>query len=177
MKHLFLSLIPLLLLSDILLIDEHKILKKHNQLRSLHFNSPLVYSTKLAKESEAWAIHLAKNNACKMKHSDDTYGENLFWASASIRKTKKSTDKEWTISTSAQKISVSKPVQDWYDEIKFYNYETNTCKTGEMCGHYTQVVWKNSKEVGCAAYVCDDFSQVWVCKYKPAGNYINQKPY
>jgi pathogenesis-related protein 1 len=46
-----------------------------------------------------------------------------------------------------------------------------------MCGHYTQVVWKDSKEVGCAAYQCDDKSQVWVCQYKPAGNYVDQKPF
>ena len=112
-----------------------------------------------------------------MKHSGAKYGENLFWASASIRKTKKSTDKEWTVHKSSQNVDSAKPVQDWYDEISFYNYEKNTCKKGEMCGHYTQVVWKDSKEVGSAAYTCEDFSQVWVCKYKPAGNYINQKPY
>jgi len=177
MKYIFLSLIPFLLLSDILLIDADKILKQHNKLRSKHFNSPLIYSQKLADKSQKWAIHLAKTGGCKMVHSHDGYGENLFWASTSIRKTKKSTDKEWTVFRSAQKIDSAKPVQDWYDEIKFYNYEKSTCKKGEMCGHYTQVVWKDSKEVGCAAFTCDDFSQVWVCKYYPAGNYVGQKPY
>jgi len=177
MKYLLLCLSPLLLLSDVLLIDSDKILKKHNALRLKHFNAPLVYSKALAQESQQWAIHLAKSNACKMKHSGDQYGENLFWASASIRKTKKSTDKKWTIQTSPQKTDATKPVQDWYDEISFYNYKSNTCQKGQMCGHYTQVVWKDTKEVGCAAYTCDDFSQVWVCKYKPAGNYIGQKPY
>ena len=177
MRLLLLCLSPLLLLSDVLLIDSDKILQKHNTLRSKHFQAPLIYSKKLANESQKWASYLAKENSCKMKHSGDIYGENLFWASPSIRKTKTSTAKKWTIFTTSQKIDASKPVHDWYEEIKFYNYEKNTCKKGKMCGHYTQVVWKDTKEVGCAAYTCDDFSQVWVCKYKPAGNYIGQKPY
>ena len=30
-------------------------------------------------------------------------------------------------------------VQKWYDEVENYHYSTNTCDSGKVCGHYTQV--------------------------------------
>lgn len=27
----------------------------------------------------------------------------------------------------------------WWEEVKDYNYDTNTCAPGKACGHYTQV--------------------------------------
>ncbi len=183
MKIILLLSLPLLLMADFMEVDESKILDRHNTLRAQHFDAPLKYSTALEKSSKKWALHLAQKEGCRMVHSHGklegrgVYGENLFWASARVQKSKKSTDKEWTITRSSQDIDDAKPVQDWYDEIGFYNYDTGACKAGEMCGHYTQVVWENSEEVGCAAYQCDDKSQVWVCQYFPAGNYVGQKPF
>ena len=59
-----------------------------------------------------------------------------------------------------------------------YDYGTNISGSNYMIfGHYTQVVWKNSKEVGCAMAVCSDKSQVWVCNYSPPGNISGQKPH
>ncbi|PIK38157.1 hypothetical protein BSL78_25009 [Apostichopus japonicus] len=29
--------------------------------------------------------------------------------------------------------------QDWYDEVYDYSYDSNTCASGKVCGHYTQV--------------------------------------
>ncbi len=31
-------------------------------------------------------------------------------------------------------------VQAWYDEDQFFTYDTNTCQTNQVCGHYTQVI-------------------------------------
>jgi len=167
----------MMLMADFIEIDVQKVLNKHNEFRAKHFNAPLKYSKLLEMSSQTWALHLAKEEGCKMVHSHGEFGENLFWASAQIQKTKRSDEKKWHVKRSSQKIDDAKPVQDWYDEIKYYDYITNTCQEGEMCGHYTQVVWKKTKEVGCAAYMCDDKSQVWVCQYKPAGNYVGQKPF
>jgi Cysteine-rich secretory protein family len=56
-------------------------------------------------------------------------------------------------------------------------------------GHYTQMVWKNTKEVGCAAAIVRGMtignpggeipavSSYLICRYSPPGNYINQLPY
>ena len=44
------------------------------------------------------------------------------------------------------------------------------------CGHYTQVVWRNTREVGCAVARngSDDFL---VCRYWPSGNWMGQVPF
>ena len=31
-------------------------------------------------------------------------------------------------------------VQSWYDEVTDYNYNSNECNPGAVCGHYTQVL-------------------------------------
>ena len=177
MKGLVFLSIYTFLFADFINIDTDKILNEHNLLRAKHFNSPLNYSKELEEHAKEWVYHLAKDKSCQMIHSKDKFGENLFWASPIVKKTKKSNEKVWHKIYLSQDIKASKPVRDWYDEIKFYDYTKNTCKRGKVCAHYTQVVWKKTKELGCAAYMCDDKSQVWVCKYYPAGNYVGKRPY
>ena len=36
-------------------------------------------------------------------------------------------------------LSVSGVVNSWYNEIRWFNYQTNECEAGKVCGHYTQV--------------------------------------
>lgn len=179
MKQLWVILFCFALLhADALIIQSEKVLEAHNDLRKQHFDAPLKYSKALEKSAQQWVKQLAQENGCKMKHSHiKGLGENIFWQSAKTIKTKKSNETQWHIKKEVIKVPASQPVQAWYDEIKDYDYATNTCKKGAVCGHYTQVVWKESKEVGCAAYVCDSKAQLWVCQYQPAGNIIGQKPY
>lgn len=73
--------------------------------------------------------------------------------------------------------------QGWIDERVDWDCAANTCAAGEVCGHYTQVIWRNSTEVGCALRTCTTGSplgsstwQFLVCRYLPAGNYNNQRP-
>ncbi|BFZ19720.1 hypothetical protein BsWGS_22759 [Bradybaena similaris] len=75
-------------------------------------------------------------------------------------------------------------VQSWYDEVKDYNYGSNSCQAGKVCGHYTQIVWANTRSVGCGVKYCEHltnigFSQGYliVCNYGPGGNWVGQKPY
>jgi hypothetical protein len=81
----------------------------------------------------------------------------------------------------------------WYDEEKkLYNYEDGSCQeeyysngSRIKCGHYTQVIWQESREVGCATaqYKTGNIKDgyVYVCKYKKAGNSSmngkEEKPY
>lgn len=78
--------------------------------------------------------------------------------------------------------SAETAVNNWFDEHKFYNYENDSCS--DVCGHYTQVVWRDTLRVGCAVHQCDllqgiNWKNAWmvVCNYAPAGNYIGQRPY
>jgi pathogenesis-related protein 1 len=48
------------------------------------------------------------------------------------------------------------------------------------CGHYTQVVWRNTQRVGCGYSTCQSQGytfEIWVCNYDPPGNFIGQTPY
>jgi uncharacterized protein YkwD len=77
-------------------------------------------------------------------------------------------------------------VGSWVGENVAYSYDTNTCATGKVCGHYTQVVWRASLGLGCGVKTCTINSPwgstypTWtivVCNYAPPGNYVGSKPY
>ena len=43
------------------------------------------------------------------------------------------------------------------------------------CGHFTQVVWKSSRQLGVGKAKSSDGRQVFVvCMYHPAGNYVGR---
>lgn len=65
-------------------------------------------------------------------------------------------------------------VDAWNSEKPNYHYATNTC-SGE-CGHYTQMVWADSVELGCALKECPSGYLV-ACEYGPGGNIVGQRPY
>lgn len=149
-------------------------LQAHNIVRRSHKLAPLAWSDSLAAYAQQWANHLASTSNCQMRHRPTSgrfkqeYGENLWWASPRI----------WSDGiTEVQKITIGRVVKDWADEKPFYNYRNNSCKSGEQCGHYTQLVWRETTEVGCAYQQCSDKSQLWVCNYNPPGNYIGERPY
>jgi hypothetical protein len=80
---------------------------------------------------------------------------------------------------------VESTLTNWVEnEMPDYNYASNSCSG--VCGHYTQVVWRNTHRVGCALRQCATFSNLnstWnngyllVCNYSPGGNYSGQRPY
>ncbi|KAK6240534.1 hypothetical protein SCA6_005923 [Theobroma cacao] len=46
-----------------------------------------------------------------------------------------------------------------------------------VCGHYTQVVWRNSVRLGCAKVRCSNGGTFIGCNYDPPGNFGGEKPY
>jgi len=118
---------------------------------------PLVWDDKLTHYAQWYANQ--RRNDCALEHSNGPYGENIFWGSGV----------GWN---PAQAVSA------WVDEKQFYNYWHNSCVDGEMCGHYTQVVWGSTTKVGCASVVCsDDKGTFMTCNYDPPGNYYGERPY
>jgi len=142
--------------------------EEHNTLRATVGVPELRWSDALAHQAAAWADEL-KKSGCAMKHSHGKFGENLYWASARRTSTR----------NTPQPIKEKDVVANWANEQPWYSAASNTCNAppGKTCGHYTQIVWKGTREVGCAKAVCNDSSQVWVCNYAPAGNVIGQRPY
>ena len=128
-------------------------LKAHNNYRKIHHAEPLKLNRELCKIAQNYANHLA--NIGRLQHSDNCYhnnsmGENLYYC-----KGKEPTGSSITTS--------------WYSEIKSYNY------SGEFSnntGHFTQVVWKETKEVGFGKSKNQDGKIYVVANYYPAGNVI-----
>lgn len=127
---------------------------------------PINWSSNLASGASNWA------SKCNFTHSQTPgVGENLY---ATSRRT-----------PSANSYDPSEAVNSWGAEQKNYNYGNNTCAKGEVCGHYTQVVWGNTDQVGCAYQDCPKIDGIsWpnggtitVCQYNPPGNWVGQKPY
>jgi pathogenesis-related protein 1 len=144
-----------------------EIVSAHNRWRAEVGVAPLSYSSKLAVSAKAWAEKLKASEQCGLRHSGkpDT-GENLYGATA--------TGPISLVVTSAQVVDA------WGEEKKDYDYASNSSKPGAVCGHYTQVVWRDTKSVGCGVAFCaagDTKAQVWVCQYSPPGNYVGRRPY
>lgn len=157
-------------------IDSASLVVTHNKWRSQVGVPPLGWSNSLAQDAQGWADKLKEKNNCAMVHATQQQGkeqgENLFWASARTK-----TWLDGKVEVEVQNISTAFIVDDWASEIRDYNYVTNECDSGSMCGHYTQIVWRKSQEVGCGMAICPDKSQVWVCRYNPPGNYKGKRPY
>lgn len=152
------------------------ILASHNQVRAQYNQQPLSWSDSLANYAQQWVNHLAKTQNCEMIHRPNEnggpfqqiHGENLFWASPE------------ELSSGVKKLQTFHPtevVRAWAEEVQFYDYQSNQCQTGQDCGHFTQMVWHESRQVGCAKAICSDKSQIWACNYHPRGNYIGEWPY
>ena len=59
----------------------------------------------------------------------------------------------------------------WYDEIKDYNWKNPEISI-EKTGHFTQVVWKDTKEVGFGVAISPSGEFYAVANYYPAGNFV-----
>ena len=129
-------------------------LAAHNRIRHELGLSPLGWSNQLAARAEDWARRLTEKN--QFLHSPKSpYGENLF-------------------EITGGQSSPAGVVTEWASESKNYDYKLNRCSG--TCGHYTQLVWRDTKELGCAVARGGN-REVWVCEYSPPGNWVGRRPY
>ncbi|CCK68636.1 CAP domain-containing protein KNAG_0B01940 [Huiozyma naganishii CBS 8797] len=122
------------------------ILAEHNNKRALHKDTgSLSWSSELA----SYAQNYADGYDCSgnLQHSGGPYGENL----------------------ALGYNSGSAAVDAWYGEISGYDW-SNPGFSGNT-GHFTQVVWKSTNEVGCGVKQCgNSWGNYVICSYKSAGN-------
>lgn len=123
----------------------------HNRVRAKHCASPLTWSPKLASVAQKWADSL-RDQGCKFGHSGGQFGENLAAGTEGVL------DPEAT-------------VKMWYDEIAKYKFPDGGFSM--ETGHFTQVVWRGTTQVGCGHSSCNG-NDIWVCNYDPAGNWEGQ---
>jgi uncharacterized protein YkwD len=148
-------------------VDANAILAVHNSERAAVGVPPLVWSDTLAAGAQTWANQLLATG--ELEHSTccgafKDYGENLAYAGPPGYKTQ------------------PQLAQSWADEKKDY-VPCNPCNYSSI-GHYTQMVWKDTKQVGCGfasgpggAYAKYGGTDILVCQYTPPGNQNSQPPY
>ncbi|XP_075152343.1 uncharacterized protein LOC142226304 isoform X2 [Haematobia irritans] len=130
-------------------IWQKRCLLAHNHFRALHGVEPLTLNKHMCEYAMEWAQHLAKKN--KLIHrKKNKYGENVALGTGSTYK-------------------VDDAVQMWYDEME--NYDFKRPGLSSQTGHFSQVVWKGSSQLGVGVAQKNDSTWV-VCNYDPPGNVI-----
>jgi uncharacterized protein YkwD len=122
------------------------ILGEHNERRARHCVAPLVWSAELQQIAQNWANQLAARG-CVLEHSTG-HSENLAMMMGGT-------------------LTGGDVVSMWYDEISLYDWTRPAFSM--QAGHFTQVVWASTTQLGCAKASCGN-GEVWVCNYAPFGN-------
>ncbi|KAK6529989.1 hypothetical protein TWF694_003365 [Orbilia ellipsospora] len=127
------------------------VLKMHNEVRALHGEKPLTWSSELVK------FGISHTPDCIFQHTGRPaldaagLGENILFG----------------LGNTAQEGR-----QTWYDkERPLYDFK----KPGFSMetGHFTQMIWRSTTEVGCAVRKCGDRTMV-KCNYRAPGNFPDQ---
>ncbi|KAM5167673.1 peptidase inhibitor 16 isoform 3-T3 [Callospermophilus lateralis] len=172
------SLRALLLLPPLLLVatpgparaltkdEQRAMVELHNLYRSQVF-PPASDMRRMRWDPELAAFAKAYAQQCVWGHNKERgrRGENLF-------------------AITDEGLDVPLAMEEWHHEREHYNLSAAACTPGQMCGHYTQVVWGKTERIGCGSHFCEKLQGVeetnihlLVCNYEPPGNVKGQRPY
>lgn len=131
-------------------------LEAHNIERDEFGSPPLQWSEKLAAEAQIWAGTLASEGRMRHASNDERVGagENLWMGPSGV--------------FSAHVIVGTFIAEKRHFAPGVFPNITSTGKWRDV-GHYSQVVWPETQELGCAVGR-NDTNEFWVCRYWPAGN-------
>ena len=137
--------------------DDYKqqMLDRHNLYRKIHAVGDLVWDANLASTAKQWAMEMCRTHS--FEHSTFDYGENI-----------------------GQNKYAAAQVDQWYNEVRGYNFDIDNPDIHGF-GHFTQLVWKGTKRLGCAVITtnCQLANSIGsqihetaahVCEYDPPGN-------
>ncbi len=138
-----------------------ELLLAHNRERANFGSAPLKWSPQLAREAQDWADHLAREGV--MRHATHAQrkgrGENLWMGSAGY-------------------FSLTEMMSYFIAEKQHFKPGEfpHVSRTGRWrdVGHYTQIVWHETQDVGCAV-ARGKRDEILVCRYWPAGNTYGRK--
>lgn len=132
-----------------------------NQLRSRHRAPAVTINNNISMFAQEWADNMAEYDL--WRHSPGYYGENIAMGYASSEEEFNSTDKN---------AFAVDAISRWYNEIDLYDFR----KPGwtAITGHFTQVVWISTTEIGIGVSFSASTRKVFVVmNYNPPGNYPN----
>jgi len=148
--------------SNLTVQQVQQLIRLHNEARADVGVMPVIWSKKLAIYAQEWADSLASMD-CDLRHRPRSgkwkqeYGENLFMGTSGY-------------------YGLADAVKSWESEKVYYHGEEINSSNYHDSGHYTQIVWKNTEQIGCAKAECNG-NLIVVCNYNPPGNVLGQKPY
>ncbi|HZF42736.1 MAG TPA: CAP domain-containing protein [Sphingomonadaceae bacterium] len=140
-----------------------RLLAAHNRERSAAGIAPLAWNAQLAADAREFAAELAATNSFghSAEDPDNPVGENLFAGTTGY-------------------YAPEAMVGAWVEEKQHYKpgIFPNNSKTGKLedVGHYTQLMWRDTRTVGCAVVPGDDL-EFLVCRYTQVGNVEGERPF
>lgn len=143
--------------------DRVALLDFHNQARREVDVPPLKWNPALAGFAQEWADEIARSGEFRHRpRSSHHYGENLAAGSAGA-------------------YTPVAMARQWYEGRSRYRAGT-AIRTGSLAaGHYTQMVWRGSAEMGAGIAVIQKGPRrgmlVLVCNYDPPGNVVGEAAY
>lgn len=127
-----------------------------NNYRLKHKAKPLSHNNEISIFSESWSNNLLTTK--EFKHSGNKkYGENLFSMFSSQKENKIAT------------IKIA--IDSWYNEVSKYDFNNPRFVSGT--GHFTQLVWLESKSYGIG-YSFKNGKTIVCMNFDPPGNYTNK---
>jgi hypothetical protein len=157
------------------------IVEQHNAVRAMVKDTatplpPVTWSADLAKYAQEWTdmTCMSPMHRSNPMMNGKPLGENLFAAQGGM-----------------VPDAGKQAVDGWAAEVACYTFGKfmtgdkcdMSCTTkmhSDGCGHYTQVVWRGSTQIGCGVTQCGSGFQTQtevICNYAPAGNYVGMNPY
>jgi hypothetical protein len=141
------------------------VLAVHNRERAAVGVPPLVWNDTLAADARTYAQYLVQTG--KLDHPSAEWvaahpmspeGENLAGRHGA-----------------SPTQPIAQEMQGWIAEKNAFQGLPSA--TGDNAvGHYTQMIWKSTTQVGCATATGNNYD-VLVCRYTPPGNVNGQNPY
>ncbi|XP_031564749.1 protein PRY1-like [Actinia tenebrosa] len=139
---------------------ESEALDAHNKFRAVHGSQPMKLNRQMCDEAAEYAKTIAQQG--QLRHSSreqrNSQGENLSMGCST---------------NSGQ--TTTEAVNNWYNEVCSPGYEFSVGRGQGGTGHFTQVVWNDSTELGIGK--ADSVQGRMKCtyivgRYKPLGNFF-----
>lgn len=134
-----------------------ELLEAHNKNRTSLSLAPLRWSERLSDTAQHWADHLVAIK--RLEHSGS--GQNLATATSGT-------------------YSLTQLIDLWGSEraqfVDGYFPAISTTRNWMDAGHYSQIVWRMTTELGCG-FARGGGMDVLVCNYSPPGNVVGERPY
>jgi len=133
----------------------------------------LVWNTELEAVAQRWADQCQFGHDSSRNKLDGTaVGQNAYWGGSSVESDE-----------STVQAGMTDAAQAWYDEVSdpgFDNGSISPYVFSSGTGHYTQVVWADTEELGCGMVYYKGsswYETLIVCNYAISGNWMGGEMY